>query len=179
MASYKKKPRKPAAAVDAPKAHRQRSGKKPIPLDDIEDPELRQWAAEVRRKREELNSPKRRRFVVSRYDVDGEKRVVARPQSEPLAFNKLTRRAAKKSVPNLSEDIKLIREVWERVAGPDAIVETRVYSFLKGVLTIEVFSSSLLQEIRQFRRHTLFASLLDMWNASQPLIKLNFRLGKK
>lgn len=153
---------------------------KPPALETVEDPELLRWAEEMRRRRQELADPKRRRFVVSRFtDVDGQEQKVARKQSEPLPLAVFVKPARRRVMVQSVDDIKLVREAWERAVGPMIAAETRVYSYKKGVLTIEVLAGSLLQEIRQFHKHEIFASVSDVWTLSTPLIRIVYRLGRK
>lgn len=147
-------------------------------LESVDDDELRRWATEMRRRREELADPKRRPYVVSRFVEDGSNRFVARKKSEPTPVKKLLRPVKPTRTLQTNQDIKLVREAWERAVGPAIASETRVYSFKKGVLTIAVASPTLLQEIRQFHSHPIFADLSDLWTLTQPLIKVTYRLGQ-
>lgn len=147
-------------------------------LEAVDDAELRRWAGEMRRRREELADPKRRPQVVSRLAEDGNSRYIVRKQSEPTPVKKLLRAVKPVRTLQTNQDIKLVREAWERAVGPAIAAETRVYSFKKGVLTIAVASPTLLQEIRQFHCHAIFADLSDLWTLAQPLVKATYRLGK-
>ena len=69
-----------------------------------------------------------------------------------------------------------IADAWARIAGPEIALETRPATLRQGVLTVEVKSSSLLHELRSFRRDELLERLL----AAEPsgrVTGLRFRLG--
>lgn len=141
-----------------------RKPKGPLPdlkgLDVVDDSELYLWAADVRWRRAEA-------------------RAASEKKTKPTPLAKHFKAVKRRTGTHLSEDIKLIREYWERSVGPVVAAETRVYSFVRGVLTIEVLSGPLLQELRQFDGHGVFSDLSDIWQASQPLVKIKYRLGKR
>lgn len=72
-----------------------------------------------------------------------------------------------------------IRDAWVKSVGLEIADETEVHAFKNGVLTISVHSSVLLQEIRQFHAEEILADLRDIWQASIPLLRITYRLGKK
>lgn len=175
MAKIQRRTKKTSGAAAKTK---KRGGK--IDLDAIEDTELRLWAKEVNRRRQELSDPKRQPFIFSKVDGGNQERAVYRRKTTPAAVGSVLKRIRRKSgAAKIQEDMNLARKSWEQAVGADIASETQVCTLIKGVLTVEVSSSSLLQEIRQFHRQAIFSDLSDVWQASQPLITINYRLGKK
>lgn len=176
MAKTQKRGKKTPGTTAKPKRSR---GK--IDLDAIEDPELRQWAKEVDRRRKEQTDPKRQPFVFSKTETDeGQRQNIYRRKVKPVEAKAVLKTLRRRSgAAKIQEDINLARKAWQRAVGDDIASETQVCALVKGVLTIEVSSSSLLQEIRQFHHQVIFSDLSDIWQASQPLITIKYRLGRK
>jgi hypothetical protein len=68
-------------------------------------------------------------------------------------------------------------ECWAQNVPPEVAEQSRLASFARGVLTIEVFSASLLSEIRQFHQATILEQLRANWTADIPLVKIRYRVG--
>lgn len=143
------------------------------------DPEWRQWFLAVERKKKELADPKRRPLVFSSFEKDGDKGLIVRCRSEPQKLGKLVKREGKKSGRSLDVDLMIIESCWKNAVGEEIAGESRLYSFKNGVLTMVIFSSSLLQEIRQFHHEAILRDLRDIWQASVPLLKVVYKLGKR
>ncbi|MCD8349425.1 MAG: DUF721 domain-containing protein [Planctomycetaceae bacterium] len=145
---------------------------------DVEDPEWRAWFLEVARRRAELEAAGKK-FVVRTYEDDGDSKTVARRKADPIVLKKLVKEVAKDMRPRPADDLEAIRNTWASVAGPEIAGESAVYSFRGGILTVEVYSGILLQELRQFHATALVKDLRDVWPASVPLVQLKFRTGKQ
>lgn len=133
---------------------------------------------EVARRRAELEK-KNHSFVVSRSEWEGEERTVSRKKSDPIGIKKLVKETTRSFGRRPVDDLETVRAAWVRVAGEEIAVESGVFSFRGGVLTIEVFSGVLLQELRQFQSEALIKDLRDIWSATQPLVQLKFKPGKR
>ncbi len=143
------------------------------------DPEWRQWFLHVMERRKELRDPKRRPVVFSRMEKERGEETIIRRQSEPLKLSSVIKHDAKKTGRNLDINLAMIESVWEKAVGKEFADETRVFSFKNGVLTVAVFSSTLLQEIRQFHQDAILEVLRDIWSVPMPLVAVVYRMGKK
>ncbi len=143
------------------------------------DPEWRQWFLEIERRRKEARDPKRKPLVFSRVEKEGETQSVLRRKVEPKKLATFIKHDAKKTGRSFSLDLALIESTWKHAVGKEMSEETRIFAFKNGVLTISVFSSSLLQEIRQFHQEALLQDLRDIWQLPIPLVKVVYKLGKK
>jgi len=143
-----------------------------------EDPQWKAWFSEIERRKKVLSSPKGK-FVRVEYDKDGKRATIDRWKSIPVPIKSFLKKSQKKAGESLNADLLLIAASWKRAVAGDIADNSSVYSFKTGVLTISVNSSSLLQEIRQFHKEAILADLRDIWPASQPLVKINYRLGKQ
>lgn len=56
----------------------------------------------------------------------------------------------------------VVAVAWARAAGPELAAETRPATLQRGVLTVEVRSTSLLTELQSFRRDELLARLIEV-----------------
>ncbi len=146
---------------------------------DEPDPAWRAWFLDVDSKRKALRDSAHKKFIVSTYEKDGQECRVARPQSDPAPVKKFLTRSTKKTGSAITQDLLWIRNAWAGLVGPEMAAESEVYAFKNGVLTISVFSSPLLQEIRQFLAESILKDVRDIWQASVPLVKITYRLGKK
>jgi hypothetical protein len=146
---------------------------------DEPDPAWRAWFLEVDNRRKAVCDSAKKNVIVSTYEKDGQEYRIARPQSDPLPVKKFITRATKKTGSAITQDLLWIRNAWPGLVGPELAAESSVYAFKNGVLTISVFSSPLLQEIRQFLADSLLKDLRDIWQASIPLVKITYRLDKK
>lgn len=77
----------------------------------------------------------------------------------------------------LAEDLEWLRGVWPKLVGGDVASETAVFAFKNGVVTVVVYNSSLLQEIRQFHQEGIFQDLRDVWQGSMPLVEVRYKAG--
>ncbi len=145
---------------------------------DVEDPAWRAWFLEVARRRGELEKAEKR-FVIRTYEDDGGSKTVARHKSDPVLLKKVVKDVAKDMRPKPADELEAIRATWATVAGPEIAAESAVYSFRGGILTIEVYSGILLQELRQFHADALVKDLRDVWPASVSLVQLKFRTGQR
>ena len=143
------------------------------------DPEWRQWFQSVEQRKKDYGDPKRRPWVFSAFDKENESGSVVRRRSVPLELKKFIKSDRKKAGSSLDVDLLRIESAWKTAVGEEIVNESGVYSFKNGVLTITVFSSSLLQEIRQFHQSAILRDLRDIWTASQPLVRIQYRLGKR
>lgn len=143
------------------------------------DPAWRVWFLEVDSKRKALRDRAKKPFIVSTYEKDGQECQVARSQSDPTPVKKFLARNTKKTGSAITQDLLWIRSAWSGLVGPEMAAESEIYAFKNGVLTISVFNSPLLQEIRQFLADSLLKDLRDIWQASIPLLRITYRLGKK
>lgn len=143
-----------------------------------EDPQWRVWFTEVERRKKALSNPKGK-FIRVDYLKDGGWNRVERCKSVPVPVKTFLKSNKNKAGASLNTDLLLITSCWKKAVGDDIGECSEVYSFKNGVLTINVFSSSLLQEIRQFHSEAIIQDLRDIWTASQPLVKVVYRLGKR
>ncbi len=145
---------------------------------DEPDAEWRQWFTEVERRRKESSDPKRQPWIASRYDKEGDGGTIIRRRVEPKKISAFIKQDAKKSGRSLGLDLQCIQSAWTHAVGGEIAAESGVYAFKNGVLTIEIYSSSLLQEIRQFHQDAILKDLRDIWQVSIPLLRIVYKLGK-
>ena len=148
-------------------------------IKEEEDPLWRNWFAEVERRKKKLTSPKNMPFVIAPNDKDGAKGTIERRKSVPTPVKSFLKKNVQKAGVSLNTDILLINAAWKKAVAGDIAENTEVFSFKNGALIISVYSSSLLQEIRQFHQEAILQDLRDIWLASQPLVKITYRLGKR
>ncbi|MCC8164768.1 MAG: DUF721 domain-containing protein [Planctomycetes bacterium] len=146
---------------------------------DEAGPEWQRWFDEVKRRRERLTSPRYRPLVISRAVVDGEERVVARQKSVPVPVKKIVDQVVNLKALGISLDIESIREVWGEVVGLEIARDTALYSFKNGIVTIDVHSPTLFQELRAFYAEDIKKDLRDKWPLSVPLVDVKYRLARK
>lgn len=145
------------------------------------DPAWRVWFEEVQRRKKKLTDPKNKAFVRTTFEKDGIPASIARKKSEPIALGRLMKRDHRISGTGSAMDIQLalVQAAWRQAVGADLAGASDIYSFKNGILTISIFSSSLLQEIRQFHQEAILGDLRDIWRVSTPLVKILYRLGKR
>lgn len=161
--------------AEKPKQRRNLAGK----AKDEPDPAWRRFFTEVDARRKALTDRKQKPFVVSSFEKDGQPATVARQKSEPTEIKKLLKkRLVKTAGSRLAGDLEWLRETWPRTVDAEVGAASEVHAFKNGVLTITVFSSVLLQEIRQFHQEAILHDLRDVWQASIPLVKVVYRIGK-
>lgn len=164
-----------------------RTKKTPVPgkrllanlVNEEEDPEWRRWFREIERRKKQAADPKSKPMLFSRFDKEGETGIVRRRQSDPEPVKKFLKKNAARAGTGLNVDFMLIRAAWNLVVGKEIAEESEIFAFKNGVLTVTVFSSALLQEIRQFHQAAILSDLRDVWKASQPLVRVGYRLGKR
>lgn len=143
------------------------------------DPEWRHWFVQIEERRRAQDDPKRKPLIFSSCQKDGERdTTIIRRQSSPKPISTLLKAEKREQGGNLAADMAAIENAWTKTVGPEMAKETEIYSFHRGVLTIAVGSSALLQEIRQFHKNALLSDMRDIWNASVPLVNIVYRLGK-
>lgn len=143
------------------------------------DPVWRNWFLEVDRRRQALHDHQDSPAIACTYEKDGRELQIVRQKSEPTQLKKLLTVDKKKTGSKITQDLLWIRTAWPNVVGQEIAGETEVYAFKDGVLTISVFSSVLLQELRQFNGEAIQVDLRDTWQASIPLLRVEYRLGRK
>lgn len=166
----------PSPDAGKPKRRRGLAGK----AKDEPDPAWRRFFMEVDNRRKALTDRKKKPLVISSIEKDGQvPSTIARQKSEPTEIKKLLKnRVVKKAGSQLAGDLEWLRETWPRTVGEEVAAASEVYAFKNGTLTITVFSSVLLQEIRQFHQEAILQDLRDIWQASIPLVKIVYRIGK-
>ncbi len=142
------------------------------------DPDWRRFFLEVQYKRE-AKAKADKKVVFSEYEKDGTAQRVARERSEPEALKKFLKLEFKNTGLKLAADLEWLRSVWPKMVDAEVAEETDVFAFKNGTVTIVVYNSVLLQEIRQFHKETIFQDLRDLWQASMPLVKIVYRIGTK
>lgn len=142
------------------------------------DPDYRRFFLEVEYKRAALREKVKKSLVFCEYEQDGEVRRVVRPRAEPEAVKKFLKLGVKRAGGSrLAEDLEWLRGVWPKLVGGDVASETAVFAFKNGVVTVVVYTSSLLQEIRQFHQDGIFQDLRDVWQGSMPLVEVRYKAG--
>lgn len=142
------------------------------------DPDYRRFFLEVQYKRESANN-KKKAPVFCEYEQDGETRRIVRPRAEPEALKTFLKTEFKQTGSRLAEDLEWLRAVWPKLVGGDVAEETGISAFKNGVVTVMVYNSSLLQEIRQFHQEGIFQDLRDVWQGSMPLLEIKYRAGAR
>ncbi len=125
------------------------------------DPEWQRWFKEVEYRRR--NRRDRSKFL----------------KSMPATLKTVIRLGDKKTGRKVAPDVEALARLWEATVGAEVAAESCVYSFKNGVLTISIFSSSLLQEIRQFSQKAIEQDLRDVWSLPTPLVRIAYRVGKR
>lgn len=143
------------------------------------NPEWKELFERIARLRKEKDNPRTKRLIFSKVDKEGDSRIVVRQQSEPRAIKTFLKQDAKKAGRNLPFDLECIQTAWKHAVGPDIGANSSLYSFKNGILTMDIHSSALLQEIRQFHQEAIFKDLFDIWPGPMPLIKIIYRQGKR
>lgn len=143
------------------------------------DPQWRAWFGEVVRRRKALTNPKAKPFVRVNYEKDGAPATLSRRKADPVLLKNIIKSRQPAPGAKFSTDLALIAAAWKLAVGADIAESSAIHAFKNGVLSVDIFSSSLLQEIRQFHQEAIFADLRDIWTASVPLVKIVYRLGKR
>jgi len=134
-----------------------KSASRPRPPDD---PAIREWEADVLRKRAALER-QQRRLRVSITEDEGRTIKIIRPASEAEPLRTVLKTFMKTS--GLDRAIKEgeWRGLWERVAGPEVAAATASVGQRGGMLTVEIMDAALLSELASFHKATLLAALKD------------------
>ncbi len=142
------------------------------------DPDWRRFFLEVKHKQTSAKKAAHS-ILFCEYEKDGQTRKIIRARTEPEAVKKFLRFELKNTGSKLEHDLEWLRGVWPKLVGAEVAAETDVFAFKNGVVTIAVYNSALLQEIRQFHKETIFQDLRDVWQGSMPLLKIAYRIGTK
>ncbi len=142
------------------------------------DPDWRRFFMEVRHRRT-AKAKADKAVVFSEYEKDGTTHRVVRERSEPEALKKFLKLEFRNTGSKLAADLEWLRTAWPKMVDAEVAEETDVFAFKNGVVTIVVYNSSLLQEIRQFHKEAIFQDLRDQWQASMPLVNIIYRIGVK
>ncbi len=144
------------------------------------DPEWRKWFQEVARRRQEGEErTKNGELRVSRFLVDGEVKTICRADGAPQPVKEILKNQARDFKLDISYDLQLLQETWQKVVGELIANDSAIFSFKGGVLTIEVYSSALFQEIRLFHAEVIQKDLRDAWPLVLPLASIRYRLGRR
>ena len=144
---------------------------------DEPDPAWQTWFIEVEQKR---RAPREARpMVVFTVEKDNGRQTIARRKSIPEPVGKQIRKHLPGKFSALGEDYREITRLWRLAVGDAVADESRLHSFKGGVVTMEIHSSSLLQEIRQFHQAAILADLRDIWTLRHPLLTIRYAIGKR
>lgn len=160
----------------------QRGGKKYVPpkaVRDEPDPEWRQWFTEVGQRRQDQKDRDKRRWRSAEVEKESRIEKIARNVGAPTQLGKTVKKALPERVVRLSVAYSQIAALWERAVGAEIAGESELYSFKAGVLTMTIFSSTLLQEIRQFHASAILADLRDIWTVDTSLLGVKYRIGER
>lgn len=171
MARKKAGSRRPPAAPSAPKY--------PRLVESEPDPQWQRWFKEVELRRQDRRDPGKRKWVFNKIQKEDGVTEFFRKKSEPVPFKQIIRLDEKKTGRKVTPDLLAVAELWEATVGADIASESAIYSLKNGILTVNIFSSGLLQEIRQFHQAAIEQDLRDVWNLSMPLVRITYRLGKR
>ena len=148
-------------------------------LDAESDPAWRNWFLEIKKRQDNQTSLKKKPFVFSQADKDGESLTIVRKKSAPLILKTYLKKDAIKSGFLFNVTLDDIRELWKSTVDSVVSESTDVFSFKNGALVISVFNSALLQEIHQFHQEAIDKDLRDVWPFPIPLVRITFRQGRK
>lgn len=141
------------------------------------DPDWRRFFMEVHYKRAAASSKKNRPVIACEYQKDGQTFSVVRERAEPEALKKFLKLELRNTGSKLAQDLEWLRAAWPKLVDAEVAEETDVFAFKNGVVTIVVYSKTLLQEIRQFHQDNILQDLRDIWQASIPLVSITYRIG--
>lgn len=142
------------------------------------DAHWRRFFMEVQHKRT-AKAKADKTIVFSEYEKDGVTRRILRERGKPEELKKYLKLEFKNTGSKLAADLEWLRSVWPKMVDAEVAEATDVYAFKNGTVTIVVYNSALLQEIRQFHKESIFEDLRDLWQASMPLVKITYRIGTK
>ena len=162
----------------APAAFEKTAKKPRISSQYDQDDEYASWFRSVEHKKALDETMRKRRLVVSTFEKDGHAITVARQKSEPLDAKSLVKDYAKTTGLKKLLELRDFAEVWQRSVAAEIAVESRVFAYKDGILTVDVFNSPLLQEIKQFHKDAILTTLRKNWILPLPLDQIKFRLSK-
>ena len=134
---------------------------------------------EVEEKKRILADPEDRPLIFSEYDKEGERGKIVRRQSDPVHISKLVGQAKRKSGLTPSLDSSLLQTAWQNAVGEKIAGMSEIKALANGVLHVEIFSSPLLQEIRQFLAEEILHGLRNNWPGETPLLRITYKLGER
>lgn len=146
---------------------------------DEADPEWRQWFIEVEQRRQDHKERQKKFWRTVEVQKDSAVEKISRAVAEPVKLSKSVKKALPERIIHLSAAYSLITSLWARAVGEEIAVESALYSFKAGVVTMTIFSSTLLQEIRQFHATAILADLRDIWTLDTPLLGIKYRIGER
>lgn len=141
------------------------------------DPEWRNWFLEIERRRVDLGEKGGRAWVCSLVEKDGAVEKIIRKKSAPTRVASFLQKTQLKKPTGLAADYREIENLWTRTVGEEIVAESRLFSFKRGVLTMEISSSTLLQEIRQFHQEAILHDMRSIWTLKTPLLSIRYRQG--
>ena len=139
--------------------------------------DMRKWFMEVEQKRRKIIEDKQR-LVIFTVERETGSETIARTKSIPNQIKKQVLKVLPNKLTALQHDFEEISRLWRVSVGDIIAEESRFLSFKQGIITIEVSSSTLLQEIRQFHQQAILADLRDIWTLEHPLLGIKYILGK-
>jgi len=99
-----------------------------------------------------------------------------RRDSVPEALSEIIGRALREAGIRRPTGGSPVEEAWRDVAGEDVARHSRVASFRAGVMTVEVFTAPLREELQVYRRDELLRALRSRLGGAGP-DRLHFRLA--
>lgn len=144
---------------------------------DEPDSEWRQWFIEIEQKRR-ASQDRDKPLVIFEVEKGEGKQTIARKKSVPEAVGVHIKKHLPTKFVALSHDYEEITRLWRLAVGDAIAAESKLHSFKQGVVTMEISSSTLLQEIRQFHQEAILADLRDIWTLRQPLLAMKYKIGK-
>lgn len=171
----------PTGKDDIP-AKRPGKGKKHVFSREVKnegDSEWREWFLQVERRKKELNDQRRQPLVFSTHSDETGSRKIVRSKTEPVPVAKFLKIDAGKTGRSFNINMAMIESLWKNTVGAEIAAASAIYAFKNGVLTINIKSAPLLQEIRQFHQHAIFGDLHDVWSLPIPLVSIKYRLAKR
>lgn len=143
------------------------------------DEEWRKWFAEIAQRRTDSAKAKEKRLKKAAVPGEDGQKTEFRKAGQPQRVGPMVKKSLPAKIAKLADEYGAITELWNNSVGKEIADECEIYSFKGGVLTMTVYSSTLLQEIRQFHQTALLADLRDIWNLDTPLLSLKFRIGER
>ena len=139
--------------------------------------DIRKWFMEVEHKRRKIKENEQR-LVIFTVEKETGPEVIARTKNIPGQIKKHVLKVLPNKVATVHHDYEEITRLWHLSVGDAIVGESRFLSFKQGIVTIEILSSTLLQEIRQFHQQAILADMRDIWTLDHPLLGIKYILGK-